>query len=65
MEYRVSEKFFDRELKNKNTINEPLKLTLDSNIQYIVDQQLNEFIQTFNLKLRVEGLYSWMSITVI
>ena len=41
------EKFFDRDLKNKNTINEPLKLTLDSNIQYIVDQQLNESIQTF------------------
>ena len=41
------EKFFDRDLKNKNIINEPLKLTLDSNIQYIVDQQLNESIQTF------------------
>ena len=41
------EKFFDRDLKNKNKINEPLKLTLDSNIQYIVDQQLNESIQTF------------------
>ena len=41
------EKFFDRDLKNKNTINEPLKLTLDSNIQYIVDKQLNESIQTF------------------
>ena len=41
------EKFFDRDLKNKNKINEPLKLTLDSNIQYIVDQQLNESIKTF------------------
>ena len=41
------EKFFDKDLKNKNTINKPLKLTLDSNIQYIVDQQLNESIQTF------------------
>ena len=28
------EKYFDRELKNKKTINQPLKLTLESNIQY-------------------------------
>ena len=39
------EKFFDRELKNKNKIIEPLKLTFDSNIQYIVDQQLNKSIK--------------------
>ena len=42
------EKFFDRELKNKNLINKPLKLTLDSNIQYIIDQELNVAMKTFN-----------------
>ena len=40
--YGVSglEKYFDRELKNKNLLVKPLKLTLDSNIQYIVNQEL-------------------------
>ena len=42
------EKFFDRELKNKNLIDKPLKLTLDSNIQYIIDQELNMAMKTFN-----------------
>ena len=42
------EKFFDRELKNKNLINKPLKLSLDSNIQYIIDQELNVAMKTFN-----------------
>ncbi len=41
------EKYFDKDLKNKNLINEPLKLTLDSNIQYIVDNELNKAIETF------------------
>ncbi len=41
------EKFFDRELKNKNLINEPLKLTLDSNIQHIVDEELNASLKVF------------------
>ena len=30
------EKFFDKELKDKKKIKKPLKLTLDSNIQYII-----------------------------
>ena len=42
------EKYFDKELKNKNLINKPLKLTLDSNIQYIINKELNEAIKTFN-----------------
>ena len=48
--YGVSgiEKYFDRELKNKNKLDEPLKLTLDSNIQYIINQELNEAIKTFS-----------------
>ena len=41
------EKYFDRELKNKNQLFQPLKLTLDSNIQYIINQELNEAIKTF------------------
>jgi len=41
------EKFFDRELKNKNLINEPLKLTLDSNIQHIIDEELNASLKVF------------------
>jgi len=40
------EKYFDRELKNKNQLFQPLKLTLDSNIQYIINQELNEAIKT-------------------
>ena len=48
--YGVSgvEKYFDRDLKNKNLINKPLKLTLDSNIQFIINKELNNAIQTFD-----------------
>ncbi len=42
------EKYFDRELKNKNLINEPLRLTLDSNIQHIINKELNGAIKTFS-----------------
>ena len=42
------EKYFDRELKNKNKIDQPLQLTLDSNIQYTINKELNEAINTFN-----------------
>ena len=41
------EKYFDRELKNKNLLKQPLKLTLDSNIQYIISKELNNSIKTF------------------
>ena len=41
------EKYFDKDLKNKNLINKPLKLTLDSNIQYIVDSELNQQLKLF------------------
>ncbi len=42
------EKYFDRELKNKDQLNNPLKLTLDSNIQYIINKELNKAIKTFD-----------------
>ncbi|MDB9744497.1 penicillin-binding protein 2 [Pelagibacteraceae bacterium] len=41
------EKYFDRELKDKKKLKEPLILTLDTNIQYIVSKELNEAITTF------------------
>ena len=42
------EKYFDKELKDKNQLNKPLKLTLDSNIQYIINKELNKAIKTFD-----------------
>ncbi len=42
------EKYFDRELKDKKLKDQPLKLTLDSNIQYLIHRELNESILTFN-----------------
>ncbi|MDC0409486.1 penicillin-binding protein 2 [Pelagibacteraceae bacterium] len=41
------EKYFDRELKNKNLLEKPLKLSLDSNIQYIINNELEDAIKTF------------------
>ena len=41
------EKYFDKELKNKNLLDSPLQLTLDSNIQYIINKELNDAIETF------------------
>ena len=48
--YGVSgiEKYFDRELKKINLLDQPLKLTLDSNIQYIINEELNDAIKTFS-----------------
>ena len=42
------EKYFDKELKNLDQLNEPLKLTLDSNIQYIVYKELSSAVKTFD-----------------
>ena len=42
------EKYFDKELKNKEQLNQPLRLTLDSNIQYIINKELNNAIETFD-----------------
>jgi len=48
--YGVSgiEKYFDRELKNKSHSSKPLMLTLDSNVQYIINKELNKAIETFH-----------------
>ena len=42
------EKYFDRELKDKSQLSKPLKLTLDSNVQYIINKELNKAIETFD-----------------
>ncbi len=42
------EKYFDKELKDKKQIDSPLELTLDSNIQYIINKELKEAIKTFD-----------------
>ncbi len=48
--YGVSgvEKYFDKELKDKMLLNKPLQLTLDTNIQHIIDEELNKALETFN-----------------
>tara|TARA_A100001011_G_scaffold370334_1_gene426504 strand:- start:730 stop:2451 length:1722 start_codon:yes stop_codon:yes gene_type:complete len=47
--YGVSgiEKYFDRELKKKELIHHPLKLSLDSNIQHVINKELNIAVETF------------------
>ena len=42
------ENYFDRELKNKKELNKPLELTLDSNVQYIINKELSKAVKTFN-----------------
>ena len=42
------EKYFDKELKNKNLIKKPLELTLDSNLQYLISQELKKSLNTFD-----------------
>ena len=42
------EKYFDRQLKSIDKLNHPLRLTLDSNIQHIINKELNNAIETFN-----------------
>ena len=48
--YGVSgiEKYFDKDLKDKDFLDKPLELTLDSNIQYLVNKELNKALITFN-----------------
>jgi len=42
------EKYFDKQLKDKKILKDPLRLTLDTNIQYIISKELNEAIKTFS-----------------
>ncbi len=47
--YGVSgvEKYFDKVLKDKSLIDEPLQLSLDTNIQYIINDELENAVTTF------------------
>ncbi len=42
------EKYFDNDLKNLEKIQEPLKLTLDTNIQYLVKKELEDSMKVFD-----------------
>ncbi len=42
------EKYFDRELKKKELLDQPLVLTLDSNIQHIINKELLNAMITFD-----------------
>ena len=48
--YGVSgvEKYLDKELKDKNLSNKPLELTLETNIQYLINKELVESLSVFN-----------------
>jgi cell division protein FtsI (penicillin-binding protein 3) len=48
--YGVSgiEKYFDKKLKDKKLLNTPLQLTVDTNIQHLIDEELNKAMKTFN-----------------
>ena len=41
------EKYFDEYLKNKNLLDRPLQLTLDTNIQYLINKELSKALATF------------------
>ena len=41
------EKSFDKELKDKNFANKPLELTLDTNLQHIINKELYQALDTF------------------
>ena len=41
------EKFFDKELKDQSLMKRPLELTLDSNLQYIIKDELDSSLKIF------------------
>ena len=41
------EKYLDKELRDKNLTNFPIVLTLDTNIQHLINQELNKALLTF------------------
>ena len=41
------EKYFDKDLKEKKSLERSLQLTVDTNIQYIIDQELSSAIKVF------------------
>ncbi len=50
--YGVSgvERFFDKDLKDYKKINTPLSLSLDTNIQYLIQKELEQSLQDFKAK---------------
>ena len=42
------EKYFDKELRDRNLIDQPLELTLDTNIQHLVAKELSYALTTFS-----------------
>ena len=42
------EKYFDKKLKDKELLKKPFKLTLDSNVQHIINKELGDAIKTFD-----------------
>ena len=44
------EKYFDKDLKDLSLINQPLKLSLDTNIQYFVKKELKKSMEDFKAK---------------
>ena len=46
------EKFFDKDLKDSNFNNQPLKITLDTNIQYLIDKELSKALKIFKISWR-------------
>ncbi len=41
------EKYLDKDLKEKNSLKDPLQLTVDTNIQYIIDKEISSAIKIF------------------
>ena len=48
--YGVSgvEKYFDKQLKSQKLLNQPLQLSLDTNIQYVISNELTKALSTFS-----------------
>ena len=44
------ENYYDNYLRDKKNTNKPLKLSLDTNIQYLVKQELEKALETFSAK---------------
>ena len=42
------EKYFDKELRNKKKIYNPLQLSLDTNIQHLINKELRKSLKTFD-----------------
>ena len=41
------EKYFDKELKDNSLSNQAFEITLDTNIQYLINKKLNQGLKTF------------------